>query len=154
MKENIYIHYGHKAFDPALFNKPTNEYLFNKPHGGLWASRIDAAFGWKEWTEREEFCSCSEDNSFRFSLSKDAKVYHIYCKKDVEAMPLQIRQGHYTLTPDFEKTLEMGYDAVEYHLSEEIEPENEYDGLYWVLYGWDCDSIVVLNPAIVVPIST
>lgn len=155
MNSNVYIHYGHKNFDIELFKKPTNQEYgrANKPHGGLWASPVDAAFGWREWNEREGLITCSEDRCFRFSLSEDATVYHMYCEEDVEALPLRPESKvPYILRPDFEKILEMGYDAIEYHLSQEIVPKDECLGLYFVLYGWDCDSILVLNPSVIIPI--
>ena len=47
-----------------------------------------------------------------------------------------------TSQPDFEKMLADGWDAIEFRLSEDSE-------LYWALYGWDCDSILVMNPDVV-----
>lgn len=43
-----YIHYGCKVFDKDLFINITNMLLSTKPYGGFWASRINAAFGWKD----------------------------------------------------------------------------------------------------------
>ena len=69
-------------------------------------------------------------------------MYHIRSVPDVKAMPL-IDNGITTwYTPDFEKMLADGWDAIELHLSECGE-------LYWALYGWDCDCILVMNPDIV-----
>lgn len=45
-----------------------------------------------------------------------------------------------TVCFDFEKMLADGIDAVEI----------EIDELYYALYGWDCDSILIMNPDIVV----
>ena len=43
---------------------------------------------------------------------------------------------------DFEKLAET-YDAVEVSISSDFD-------LYYKLYGWDCDSIVIMNPDVVV----
>ena len=59
-----YIHYGSKKLHKI---KPIkNQPYFPKPEGGLWASPVDAPFGWKEWCEREHFRKNSEENSFKF----------------------------------------------------------------------------------------
>ena len=47
---------------------------------------------------------------------------------------------------DFEK-LSQEYDAIEITLSEEKSHKGEFwGGLYDKLYGWDCDSICIMNP--------
>ena len=43
-----YIHYGHNKFDIDRFMPIQNKMFYNKPYGGLWASRIDARYGWKD----------------------------------------------------------------------------------------------------------
>ena len=43
---------------------------------------------------------------------------------------------------DFEK-LSKSYDVIEVNISADRD-------LYWELYGWDCDSILVMNPSVIV----
>ena len=137
-----YIHYGCTSFDKSKFQEIKNEPYFCKPKGGLWASPVDAEYGWRDWCEAENFRECSKDNSFSFALKGNAKVYHIRSVSDVKAMP-QVNTGITTFyIPDFEKMLADGWDAIELHMS-------ECGALYWALYGWDCDCILVLNPDIV-----
>ena len=154
-----YIHYGHKEFNPELFNPVKTSLLRNKPSGGLWASPKDAEHGWKQWNEVEEFAECNEENSFSFVLSESANVCHLYSVADLEQLPKQkmpegyIDFGTGAVYPDFEAALAMGYDAIELHLSEEDRTNLGFmEGLYDSLYGWDCDSIVILNPDIVIPL--
>ena len=45
---------------------------------------------------------------------------------------------------DFE-ALAREYDVLECSLS-------KYPSLYWSLYGWDCDSILVMNPNVIVEV--
>lgn len=52
---------------------------------------------------------------------------------------------------DFEALMK-DYDAIEVHLSEESSCKYS-DSLYWKMYTWDCDSILIMNPDIVVPVS-
>lgn len=137
-----YIHYGCTSFDRSKFQEIKNEPYFCKPKGGLWASPIDAKHGWKNWCEAENFRECSQDNSFSFTLRNDARVYHIRSVTDVKAMPQTNTEISVYYVPNFEKMLADGWDAIELHLS-------ECGALYWALYGWDCDCILVLNPDIV-----
>lgn len=141
---NTYIHYGCNAFDINKFTAPRNRKYFNKPFGGLWASRMDAEYGWKQWCEAENFCECSEDNSFLFTISDNANILYINCVDDVERLPDQKIDLSLTCvkTVDFEQLIANGIDAIEFNIS------NDWD-LYMALYGWDCDSTLILNPNII-----
>lgn len=139
-----YIHYGHKEFDINKFVAPKSRQWNNKPHGGLWASRTDAQYGWKHWCEQENFRDCREDNSFMFKLSDKANILYINCVEDVHKLPDQKTDIELTCikTVDFEQLIENGIDAIEFNIS------NDWD-LYMALYGWDCDSTLILNPNII-----
>ena len=141
-----YIHYGHTKFDKCIFTKIKNVDCSTKPKGGLWASDVEAEHGWKDWCEAEEFRDCKEDDSFSFILSDNAKVLYINSIDDLKALPkvddkFGINFSSWILL-DFEKLAET-YDAVEVSISSDFD-------LYYQLYGWDCDSIVIMNPDIVV----
>lgn len=140
MQDKIYIHYGHATFDPNLFKQIQNEQCWIKPIGGLWASPVDAKLGWKNWCEREEFRECTEENSFSFTLP-ESNIFIIDSVEKLKELPTivdPVCESIGTLI-DFEKCIEIGYDAIELNLS--MNPR-----LYWELYGWDCDSILVMNP--------
>lgn len=147
---NTYIHYGSNQFEHSLFCPIRNIQYSNKPNGGLWASPIDAEYGWKEWCNDNSFRECKEDVSFKFVLADSSRVIHIRSYKDIDELPLFPKQFGWAL-PDFEKAYYLGIDAIELHLSEDESPDG-MNGLYWLLYGWDCDSILILNPKIVIPI--
>lgn len=141
-----YIHYGHKKFDRSLFTQPQNRRAFMKPIGGMWASPTDAPFGWKQWCEENHFRECSEDCSFAFTLTESANVCHIRSVSDARLLPQMSKDDlclEWWVYPDFEELMRRGIDAVELHLSEDWK-------LYDTLYGWDCDSIVILNPEVIV----
>ena len=138
-----YIHYGCKSFEKGLFTSVVNAMLSTKPMGGLWASRIDAAYGWKEWCNSSDFRDCTEENSFTFSLSNNARVLYTNSVNDLEDLPeLHNEFGicSWKLL-DFEE-LAKTYDAIEVNISSDPE-------LYFALYGWDCDSILIMNPNII-----
>ena len=65
--DRIFIHYGHNKFSDYLWEEVQNV-KFCKPYGGLWASDINAKFGWKDWNKEEQYMKCDENNSFKFKL--------------------------------------------------------------------------------------
>jgi len=140
-----YIHYGHKNFDLSKFQEISNREMFVKPLGGLWGSPINAEFGWKDWCEAEEFKECNEDNSFKFILSENANIYYINCKEDIMKLP-SIEYPFHTpwINLDFEMIKANGIDAIQFNLSND-KGVNFEDQLYYLLYGWDCDSILILT---------
>ena len=54
---------------------------------------------------------------------------------------------------DFEKCIDQGIDAVELCIYGDEYDCDDYFELHNSLYGWDCDSIVILNPNAVIPVS-
>lgn len=149
METKEYIHYGDSHFKKELWKPIKNEPFRNKPLGGLWASAVDAKWGWRDWSECEHFNVERLEKSFCFTLSENANVLHVYSKTDLENVPMQISLSKLMVFPDFEEMIKQGYDAVELHLSED-KATNEFDSLYWSLNGWDCDSILIFNPDIII----
>ena len=155
--KTTYIHYGSSEFHSffPVVNQPGS----NKPLGGLWASAVDAPFSWKKWCEREHWCLYSLKKSFKFQLTDDAKILHIYSASQLDELPQLELPEHikvldtdlmYT-TLDFE-AIQKDYDGIELHLSEEIYPDDanwSYKGLYWKLYGWECDCILIFNTNVI-----
>lgn len=139
-----YIHYGHTRFDPEFFQTPANLTYWNKPKGGLWASAENALYGWSQWCAENDFCECNLNKSFAFRLKDNARVLRIDNIGDVSRLPVQSGMEELTtLKPiDFEKLMRDGVDAIEFNLSKDYR-------LYWELYGWDCDCILVLNPNVI-----
>ena len=142
-----YVHYGDAHYDPSKFRMIRNGagMAHNKPWGGLWGSPVNSRYGWKQFVEDEGIVPLSklkEENSFTFALRDGAKVLTIRRGEDcifpmVEMMSLL--DGERYMAVDFVK-LSTEYDAVE------VEIEDVYNRMS----GWDCDSIVILNPAVVV----
>lgn len=158
MEHQIYIHYGTTNFDPSKGFPIKNEPHWVKPGGGLWASRINASRGWKDWCESEDYNHTDFTKSFQFTVKEGANIAVIKTVEDLMKLPMQDGcdyneykvVGHYWI--DFEKCLELGIDAVEIcYYGDEYE-DSEYWPLHYILYGWDCDSIVILNPDVVEPL--
>ena len=142
-----YIHYGHNKFDISKFEQIKNQPFSSKPSGGFWASRVDDEKGWKNWVENSEFSFGKFDISFEFTLNPDAKVLVIdnlemvdKLPKAIQPIPLNLSISHQYI--DFEE-LSKEYDAIELLISDDFR-------LYYRFYGWDCNSILILNPNIVV----
>jgi hypothetical protein len=147
MENKKYIHYGHKNFDRNLFSDISNTHVCSsKPNGGLWASAVDATWGWKDWCERENFQRHNLKTSFSFHLAPAANVLVIDNVNCLEVLP-RLECGEFShdlwVSLDFEKLRDSGVDAIELVLSAD-------QRLYWQLYGWDCDSILIMNPDIIV----
>lgn len=141
IEKAIYIHYGDDKFRAP--NPICNCNYFTKPYGGLWASKKGDELGWKSWCEREEFRLDTFDQSFEFTLKDWAKVLVLENEDQLDALP---KLGDYIKGSrwlhchlDFEK-LAQEFDAIELA---------DIDKLYWALYGWDCNSILIMNPDIV-----
>lgn len=148
-----YIHYGHDKFDRNLFVPVRNGRHLNKPVGGLWASPVDAERGWYNWCKSNDFILGRLRTGFLFELSQNARVLELTpdnvweLPEDKESLfirrPIEKRDFLSMVEAvDFE-ALAREYDVLECSLS-------EYPSLYWSLYGWDCDCILVLNPEVIV----
>lgn len=149
-----YIHYGHKKFDRELFTSVRNGLEINKPgRGGLWASPVDSGRSWYNWAAGNRLFAGRLQTSFEFALSENARVLELTpdnvwdLPEDSKAIlprdSLYSRDYWSMVTAmDFE-VLAREYDAVEVSLT-------EYPEMYWTLYGWDCDCILVMNPDVIV----
>jgi hypothetical protein len=141
---------GSEHFDPERFIKIENRPLFTKPIGGLWASPIDAPRSWENWCKKEHFHLDRLEKNFKFRLKPDAKVLYINYAERLDSLPKvkpQMGLEHFDSWDclDFEK-LAKKYDAVELSLSNETtQSTHPWKGLYHRLYGWDCDSILIMN---------
>ena len=156
MAKTVYIHYGMSEFDKSVFKPIKNGHLESKPFGGLWASPVNSKCGWKDWCISEGFCLYKLDLSFSFVLTDDAKVLHLRSGADVDKLPIycpypEMEDTIPTRYIDFEKLMEK-YDAVELHLPEDRRCEPYWNSIYLKMWSWDCDSILIMNPDIIVPI--
>ena len=152
MNRQIYIHYGATQFDPLLSFPIKNEYCWVKPKGGLWASRKNATFGWKDWCAGEEFRDCTEDCSFEFVIEDENRIATVSTLQQLCRLPrIENSRLASSYLIDFEKCVRFGIDAIELCWYGEEFANVASGDLHFELYGWDCDSIVVLNPDIIIP---
>ena len=150
--DKIYIHYSKDLvtnhFDRTRFAAINNDARYCsgiKVFGGLWGSPIDSDFGWKDWCEGEEYRDCIITASFMFRLKPGNRVLMLDHLGDENGYPKWHDRDlkgfdRNKIVFDYKKLMKMGIDAVEV---EDI--SNFYDSLY----GWDCNSIFVLNPDVI-----
>lgn len=128
------IHYGH-SYDEKVFNEVRNRWV--KPYGGLWSSPVDSEWGWIDWGKSNEFGRF--DISFKFSIT--GRVLVIDSMKDLRAVP---KWEGYMEYVDFEALCSL-CDAI--WLT--VKGENETRYIDGGLYGWDCESVLILNKEII-----
>ncbi len=140
----VLVHYGSSEYRRELFMEVKNE-SWVKPKGGLWTSPIKSNWGWKDWCLAENFRICDESNSFRLRFKDKSKILVIDSLEDLEDLPKfkTVYSKRFSKEyPDFE-VLTKECDAIwltergqrETHLSHPLS-----------LYGWDCESVLILNP--------
>lgn len=143
--KQVYIHYGDYCFRTPQPIK--NIGYFTKPQGGLWASRKNGELTWKDWCEAKKFRLDSLNESFEFTLKDNARILTLNDEEQLTDLPVSFLENYANdfshIYLDFEKLKEQ-YDAIEV-----INISN----LYWRLYGWDCNSILIMNPDVVEVVS-
>ena len=159
-----YITYGFKIDDPKEIKMDLRTGAAMKPASALWGSPIDAEFGWKEWCECEQWIpgdgkmSFEEyfDIHFTWSLKEDSKIFTISTNDDLlELKSLGIIRkdtdwrGNIV---DFNVAYNKGYSAIE--LTDPCIGHRFYDELELLFNGWDCESIVVLDPGKIILLET
>lgn len=156
---NIFIHYGATHFNQMrgfpVKNRPYN----GKPNGGLWASRKEATYGWHQWVEEQGYSDdFNQIDSFSFTLDPAAHVHRISSQIDLYALPCRVKETNYIYgieyLIDYEEAYRKGIDAIELCWFGDEYKDIHGSDLYEKMdvYGWSCDSIVILNPGIVCPI--
>lgn len=139
-----YIHYGSKEYDSSMFYSITNVNGWTKPLGGLWASNINAEYGWKDSCMENDFRKNRLKYSFTFKLRENANVLFIDSTEILSRLPINARTPVKSWTClDFENILKSGIDAIDVNIT-------KCWSLYEALYGWDCDSILILNKDVIV----
>ena len=142
----VYVHYGANHFDPELFKPIENRPNWVKPmpHTGLWVSPRNSEKSWKTWVEAEHY-GADLTKSFEFRMINPGKVFYVFDAPSYETLIQQYGikslYGFSYYTPyciDFEKMVSDGWDALELSIS-------SWPMLYDLLYGWDCDCILIFN---------
>lgn len=144
------IHYGSTVYDPSRVQSVQNQ-AFIKPLGGLWTSPVNSDWGWRDWCKSEEFRDCEDKNSFHLRLHTWAKVYVIDCMEDLLRLPRRkMFEEFYKEIPNYE-LIAKDYDAI--WLTERGQNETRF-GNEIDLYGWDCETVFIMNATCVYQVQT
>ena len=145
-----YIHYGNDHMD-VNYNYDTDiekNTLKCKPPYGVWASRVDSNFGWKDWCEAEDFGDLSI--SCKFTLKPSANILEIHEEEDI--LPYIVNDYKSRLNEFYTiktkildeidwNTLMKKYDGLEVFMSHQLH--------MGVFNTWDCDSLVIWNLSVI-----
>lgn len=115
--------------------------LFIKPHGSLWCAPLDSAYGWIDWCRAESYGDI--DHKQRVILDVDTSNFVVIDSVvDMETkLPWYQIHGLFQAI-DFEAMVGQGIDGM--HLTEKGQIDTRWSEPR-SLYGWDCETILILN---------
>lgn len=150
----LYIHYGNNTFNTNIFSPISNSsFTWNKPYPytGFWASPL--------FSKASLFTFCGEngmkdklDGSFIFTITEKSNILKIKNSVDLDEFKksnyiIPLSESSSILYPnvigiDFEKMICDGYDGIEVFWR-----KHAIKSAFW---GWDCDTLLIFNPEIIV----
>lgn len=158
LNERIYVHYQRDnsklpvEFDPKLMNThldiPVRYLWAEKPsprNFGLWASHVDAEFGWKDWATGEDFTSCEDNQAMYFKFRPGARIIFVDSVKKFDELPMINLEERLFREKGLDwETITKVADGLEIIFSSDWRLRDR-------LYSWDCDSIITWNPYMITP---
>jgi hypothetical protein len=142
-------HYGGFHFEPKRWKnvknmRPKIREQRLKLYGGLWASPVgDGFLTWADYISQDwDWEDYQHKDSFIFSLAPQTKIIMVRTREEMDR--LTEKYGRWE-SLDYKAILRDGYDAVYFEVSADREFHLHYD-----MVGLDVDSLVVLNPTIIV----
>ena len=135
-----FIHFGSSRLDRNKFKDISEETYCGglKPRGGLWGSNESLeSYGWREWCRDNEY-ECDTSSYFRFRLKDSARLLVVTGDELLEQNHLYEMEYPPSSTYKDWTSIRERYDAVYMAAGSDRD-------LYFKYYGWDCDSILVLN---------
>lgn len=143
-----YLEYNNVFNSDLIETNLESIYPTFKPKRAFWGSPSDAKFGWKEWCEREDFGNYNFNNPIKWKLKDDARIFNIDMNAVLNPNTIikkYVLTNFYGLSLDFKHMKNDDIDAIE--LLDAKVGHEFYNELESGFYGWDCESIVVLNPS-------
>jgi len=158
-----YIHYGSNEYIP--FAGVRNIRNWQKPEGGLWASREGDPDGWEAWCRKEGYQLHLLEKHFSFSLVSGSRVLPLENETQLIDLPKQKPWQPKDLS--WMETLRADQIPTPEQLDEWLSPNwclldfeilaKRYDAIEMINAGafrsslslWDCNCILVMNPDVV-----
>jgi hypothetical protein len=153
-----FVSYGLGEYDPNLFNVIENNKYNIKPKGGLWTSPKNSNYGWIDFCRDENYCKFGGfKTGFEFQLKPDSKIYIIDTFFDLIKVPYKIKDPLYSGISYHQNFIDYENMANEYDAiwltdngqfdtrSPEMQGLFDFDGCTINLYGWDCESLIILR---------
>ena len=138
--------YADDGFDLTRFRSVTNwreTTPVGKPKsGGIWLS-LDG--GWERWCEREQMDEWASNGSYQVTLKPDTHILMIASADDMEGLP-QAGATKMTYAPVGEPIKNFDYERLALSWDGICVMAGSNSDLYHSFYGWDCNSLVLLNP--------
>ena len=145
----VFISYGTDEFDVNKFRQPIfnskRALINNKPVGGLWASPIDAQYGWVDFCDCCSFHLKTLAKHFIFKLKPNANIYVIDNVEDLRKISTIPFYGELCINWE----LLQDFDGI--FVTDNGRKLKFVKGLRG-LDAWDVASICVFNPDIIIPI--
>ena len=142
-----YIHLGNEELSEFFFNPIRNRVGWIKPTGGLWCSEYkeDTISSWHEWCHAENFHEGRLDCGTIFEIKDNARIFIIDKFSDLLYLSehYELKDGvisTFLSSLDFE-SIAKDYDAIK--LTENGEHETRFTKPS--LYGWDVESMLIMN---------
>ena len=144
LKEMKYRHYGSKSFDPSLFENVKNENNWVKPLGGFWLSPINSSyFTWEDFCKGENFKVETLSEYADFKIKKDARVLILNTIESIKNQP----EKYYNNNQGFTSFVRFNYESIAKDYDAIFYDEISFD-IRMAMYGWDCTTLLVMNPDI------
>lgn len=116
---------------------------YTKPFGGFWGTPEGCHEMWEKYC-KQDLCRPHHVASYFEFILPEATICTIANIRDLYQLPVLSKSPGISGIPiynlDFEAIHDIGIDALEVYISK------DYHNLYHALYGWDVDSVFVLNP--------
>lgn len=143
-------HWGSSWYDPERFMPIQNGWSDIKPKGGLWTSPTYSLESWERWCIVEDFHTEALQHFFRLAFVGEVltirNVNDLNKLSWVKQVSIKYEYQRPRYIIDFESMASRGVDAIWLTAKGQWATRHSHPRN---LYGWDCETVLVMNPACV-----